>query len=52
MTVGAELRRQNMQTISDCMAINEWPGYSQGIEPLSLPKWALSTTPTMTSDDF
>jgi len=53
MTAGAELRRQNMQTISDCMAINEWPGYSQGIEPLSLPKWALSTDSTsLTSDDF
>jgi len=53
MAHGAELRRQNMQTIADCRAINEWPGYSTGIEPLSLPSWALRPdTTTVTSDDF
>jgi len=53
MAHGAELRRQNMQTIADCRAINEWPGYSTGIESLSLPSWALRPdTTTVTSDDF
>lgn len=53
MAHGAELRRQNMQTIADCRAINEWPGYSTGIESLSLPGWALRPdTTTVTSDDF
>ena len=50
---GAELRRQNMQMIADCRAINEWPGYGTGIEPLSLPSWALRPDlTTITSDDF
>jgi hypothetical protein len=50
---GAELRRQNMQMIADCRAINEWPGYGIGIESLSLPSWALRPdTSTITSDDF
>jgi exodeoxyribonuclease VIII len=53
MAHGAELRRVNMQTIADCRAINEWPGYGAGIEPLSLPGWALRPdTSTITSDDF
>ena len=53
MAHGAELRRQNMRMIADCRAINEWPGYSNTIEPLSLPKWAFTTThDTLTSDDF
>ena len=52
MAAGEALRRQNLQTIADCRAINEWPGYSTGLQPLSLPNWALSTTPTITSDDF
>ena len=53
MAHGAELRRQNMQAIADCRAINEWPGYSTGIESLSLPSWALRPdTTTVTSDDF
>ena len=50
---GNELRKQNMRMIADCHAINEWPGYSNTIEPLSLPKWAFTTTnDTLTSDDF
>jgi len=52
MKAGETLRRQNLQTIADCRAIDEWPGYSTICETLSLPNWALSTTPTMTSDDF
>ncbi len=53
MQHGNELRKQNMRMIADCRAINEWPGYSNTIEPLSLPKWAFTTThDTLTSDDF
>jgi hypothetical protein len=44
------LRRQNLQTIADCRAISEWPGYSA--QAISLPKWALQSTDAMTSDDF
>jgi hypothetical protein len=49
---GATERRNNLQTIADCRAISEWPGYGNTIQPLSLPNWALTATPTMTSDDF
>jgi len=52
MRVGDELRQRDMQLIADCQAIQEWPGYGSDCQSLSLPKWALSTTPTMTSDDF
>jgi len=49
---GETERRNNLQTIADCRAISEWPGYGNTIQPLSLPSWSLSATPTMTSDDF
>jgi exodeoxyribonuclease VIII len=49
---GETERRNNLQTIADCRAISEWPGYGNTIQPLSLPSWALTATPTMTSDDF
>jgi exodeoxyribonuclease VIII len=52
MLHGVSERRVNLQTIADCRAISEWPGYGNTIQPLSLPSWALGTTPTMTSDDF
>jgi exodeoxyribonuclease VIII len=52
MLHGASERRVNLQTIADCRAISEWPSYGNTIQPLSLPAWALGTTPTMTSDDF
>lgn len=45
-------RRNNLQTIADCRAISEWPGYGNTIQPLSLPKWALNANPAITSDDF
>lgn len=45
-------RRNNLQTIADCRAISEWPGYGNTIQPLSLPKWALQTSSSITSDDF
>ena len=49
---GETERRNNLQTIADCRAISEWPGYGNTIQPLSLPNWALTATPTMASDDF
>jgi hypothetical protein len=50
---GEDLRRRDLTTIADCRAIGEWPGYSTGIEPLSLPNWAMRPdTTTITSDDF
>jgi exodeoxyribonuclease VIII len=49
---GEAERRNNLQTIADCRAIAEWPGYGNTIQPLSLPNWALSGTTTITSDDF
>jgi exodeoxyribonuclease VIII len=53
MEHGETLRRRNLATIADCRAINEWPGYGAGIQPLSLPGWALRDgNTTLTSDDF
>jgi exodeoxyribonuclease VIII len=49
---GEAERRNNLQTIADCRAIAEWPGYGNTIQPLSLPNWALYGTTTITSDDF
>ena len=44
------LRHQNLQTIADCQAIREWPGYPS--QTISLPKWALADPDTVTSNDF
>jgi len=49
---GEAERRNNLQTIADCRAIAEWPGYGNTIQPLSLPNWALNGITTITSDDF
>jgi hypothetical protein len=52
MTTGDELRQRDMRVIADCQAISEWPGYGNTIQALSLPSWALTANPTITSDDF
>lgn len=52
VAAGEQLRQQNLRTIADCRAVQEWPGYTIGIRGLSLPSWALTTEPTITSDDF
>ena len=52
MAAGAEQCRIGLQTISDCRAINEWPGYTTTCDSLSLPGWALRNDSIMTSDDF
>jgi exodeoxyribonuclease VIII len=49
---GEAERRNNLQTIADCRAIGEWPGYGNTIKPLSLPNWALQTSSSITSEDF
>lgn len=52
MAAGAEQCRIGLQTISDCRAINEWPGYTTTCDTIAMPKWALRNDSTMTSDDF
>jgi hypothetical protein len=47
MAAGAEQCRIGLQTISNCRAINEWPGYTTTCDTISMPYWALSTTPTI-----
>jgi exodeoxyribonuclease VIII len=49
---GETERRNNLQTIADCRAISEWPGYGNTIQPLSLPSWAMQASPSITSEDF
>ncbi len=52
MAAGDELRQRDMRVIADCQAISEWPGYGDTCQALSLPSWALTANPTITSDDF
>ncbi len=37
----AEYRR-NLDTYAQCLKSGEWPGYPTGIQPVSLPAWALT----------
>jgi hypothetical protein len=52
MAAGNELRLRDLRMIADCRATSEWPGYGDQCQTLSLPKWALTANPTITSDDF
>jgi exodeoxyribonuclease VIII len=52
MAAGDELRQRDMRVIADCQVTKEWPGYGNTIQSLSLPSWALTANPTITSDDF
>jgi hypothetical protein len=52
MAAGDELRQRDMRVIADCKATKEWPGYGDTCQALSLPSWALTANPTITSDDF
>jgi hypothetical protein len=52
MVHGSVLRHNALQRIQDCRAINEWPGYTDGIQALQLPGWALKDQTTFTSEDF
>lgn len=37
---GYAAARVNMERLADCLATNEWPAYSTGVQELSLPRWA------------
>lgn len=37
---GRDLYRQDLTTFSECQNNNEWPGYSNEIELITLPEWA------------
>ena len=52
MVHGSVLRHNALQRLQDARAINEWPGYTDGIQTLQLPGWALKTNSTFTSEDF
>ena len=52
LAAGDELRQRDMRVIADCQATSEWPGYGDDCQTLSLPSWALTANPTITSDDF
>ena len=49
---GSVLRHNVLQRLQDARAINEWPGYTDGIQTLQLPGWALKDNSTITSEDF
>lgn len=38
--IGRRLYLRDLRRLKECRERNEWPGYSTGIETLSLPKWA------------
>jgi hypothetical protein len=39
---GYEIRQRGMETMAACLATNDWPGYPRGVQPLSLPDWAIA----------
>jgi len=49
---GSIARHNALQRIQDARAINEWPGYTDGIQTLQLPGWALKDNTSITSEDF
>ena len=50
---GSIARHNALQRIQDCRAIGEWGhGYTDGIQTLQLPGWALKDNTTITSEDF
>jgi exodeoxyribonuclease VIII len=49
---GSIARHNALQRIQDCRAIGEWPGYTDGIQMLQLPGWALKDNTSITSEDF
>lgn len=34
--------RRNLETYAQCLKTGQWPGYSTGIETVSLPRWAIT----------
>ena len=41
---GLALRNRDLQVYASCAEFNLWPGYPEGIQTLSLPKWATQET--------
>lgn len=41
-TTGRDLYRRDLDTYAECLRTGEWPGYSNQIEIISLPNWAIS----------
>ena len=52
MVHGSVLRHNALQRLQDCRALQHWPGYTDGIQTLQLPGWALKDNSTFTSEDF
>lgn len=52
MIHGSVSRYNNLRKIQDCAAIHNYPGYTDGVETISLPGWALKDQTTFTSEDF
>jgi len=49
---GSIARHNALQRIQDSRAVGEWSGYTDGIQTLQLPGWALKDQTTITSEDF
>jgi exodeoxyribonuclease VIII len=49
---GSIARHNALQILQDCKAVNGYPGYTDGIQTLQLPGWALKDQTTITSEDF
>jgi|688.fasta_scaffold39193_2 exodeoxyribonuclease VIII len=41
VTIGAETAARDLDVLATCKAGNVWPGYSDQVEPISLPPWML-----------
>jgi hypothetical protein len=53
VAVGEQLRQSNLQAIANCKDAQSWPGYTDQIQTLSLPRWAQNTPDLAISpDDF
>ena len=38
---GSETRKRNLDTYAECLVKDEWPGYSENLTAISLPRWAI-----------
>ena len=46
-THAENLRLRLMQQVDECASADEWPGYSERVQPLSLPRWSLMQEETL-----
>lgn len=44
IAAGCEKYQRNLRTYAECLRTSKYPGYSTGIQIISLPAWALATT--------